>query len=302
VTGDCIDSRAVAGRDEGSKDVTEPRVTRSERARRRGRRRTILAAGVAALLLAPVTGVGVLRGEEPTEPQAAPAPSTPATTTTLAEEPATVATTLVESLGVRAEPNAAAPMLATLGPVTGYGFATTLLVDSGQAASSPGWVPVLIPFQKPNSTLGWVPAEEVALTETTYEIEISLSRHELVLLNAGEPVLSTAVILGTPETPTPPGRFYVTDPLNCNTESVPGYPIAQCSSAYGAFAIGISGLSEALDSFDGTIPQLAVHGTDLPPTELGKDLSNGCVRIPNDVVLQMAQTIPLLGVPVTITA
>ena len=297
----------MAAREESSKDVTEPRATRSERARRRGRRRTILAAGVAALLLAPVTGVGVLRGEESTEPQAAPAPSTPSTTTTQAEQPSTVATTKVattkvESLGVRAEPDAAAPMLATLGPVTGYGFATTLLVDSGQAASTPGWVPVLIPFQKPNSTLGWVPAEEVALTETTYEIEISISRHELVMLNAGEPVLSTAVILGTPETPTPLGRFYVTDPLNCNTESVPGYPIAQCSSAYGAFAIGISGLSEALDSFDGTIPQIAVHGTDLPPTELGKDLSNGCVRIPNDVVLQMAQTTPLLGVPVTITA
>jgi len=283
--------------------VTEPGVPRTERARRRGRRRTIVAAGVAALLLAPVTGVGVLRGEETEAPQAAPPPSTsPATTTTLAEQPATVATTKVESLGVRAEPNGTAPILASLGPTTGYGFATTLLVESDQAASAPGWVPVLIPFQKPNSTLGWVPAEEVALSETTYEIEINLGRHELVMLNAGEPVLSTTVILGTPETPTPPGRFYVTDPLNCNTESVPGYPIAQCSGAYGAFAIGISGLSEALDSFDGTIPQLAVHGTNLPPTELGKDLSNGCVRIPNDVVLQMARTTPLLGVPVTITA
>jgi lipoprotein-anchoring transpeptidase ErfK/SrfK len=161
---------------------------------------------------------------------------------------------------------------------------------------------VLVPFLKPNSTLGWVPEDQVALSETTYEIQINLGRHELVFLNAGQPVLTTAVILGTPETPTPVGRFYVTDPLNCNVESVPGYPVAGCSSAYGAFAIGISGLSEALDSFEGTIPQIAVHGTDLPPTELGKDLSNGCVRIPNDAVLQIAQTTPLLGVPVTITA
>jgi len=282
--------------------VTEPRATRGERARRHGRRRTVVAAGLSVLLLGPVAVVGVLRGEASAKPRAAPPPSTAATTTTLAEQPATIATTTVESLGVRAEPSATAPILASLGPVTGYGFATTLLVESEQAAPTPEWVPVLIPFQKPNSTLGWVPAAEVALSETTYEIEISLSRHELVLLNAGAPVLSTTVILGTPETPTPPGRFYVTDPLNCNTETVPGYPVAQCSSAYGAFAIGISGLSEALDSFDGTIPQIAVHGTDLPPTELGKDLSNGCVRIPNDVVLQIAQTVPLLGVPVTVTA
>lgn len=286
----------------GSKESTEPRVTRAERARRRGRRRTVLAVGVAALLLGPVTGVGVLRGEE-AKPQAAPPPTTQATTTTtLAEEPATFATTAVESLGVRTEPRADAPLLTSLAAVTGYGLTTTLLVDTDQAAAAPGWVPVLVPFHKPNSTLGWVPEAEVTLAETPYEIEISLSRHELVFLNAGEPVVSTAVILGTPATPTPPGRFYVTDPLNCNTEVVPGYPVAQCSSAYGAFAIGISGLSDALDSFDGTIPQIAVHGTNLPPTELGKDLSNGCVRIPNEVVTQIAQTTPLLGVPVTITA
>jgi lipoprotein-anchoring transpeptidase ErfK/SrfK len=277
-------------------------VTRSEQARRQGRRRTVIAAGLAALLLGPIAVVGVVRGEASAKPQASPPPSTQATTTTAPQERATIATTTVESLGVRAEPSATAPLLTSLAATTGYGFTTTMLVESDQAASAPGWVPVLIPFQKPNSTVGWVPAAEVTLSETTYEIEISLSRHELVLLNAGAPVLSTTVILGTPETPTPPGRFYVTDPLNCNVETVPGYPVAECSSAYGAFAIGISGLSEVLDSFDGTIPQLAVHGTDLPPTELGKDLSNGCVRIPNDVVLQMARTVPLLGVPVTVTA
>ena len=282
--------------------MPEPRVTRSEQARRQGRRRTVIAAGLAALLLGPIAVVGVVRGEASAKPRAAPPPSTQATTTTAPQEPATIATTTVESLGVRAEPSATAPILTSLAATTGYGFTTTMLVESDQAASAPGWVPVLIPFQKPNSTVGWVPAAEVTLSETTYEIEISLSRHELVLLNAGAPVLSTTVILGTPETPTPPGRFYVTDPLNCNVETVPGYPVAECSSAYGAFAIGVSGLSEVLDSFDGTIPQLAVHGTDLPPTELGKDLSNGCVRIPDDVVLQIARTVPLLGVPVTVTA
>jgi lipoprotein-anchoring transpeptidase ErfK/SrfK len=275
---------------------------RREQARRDGRRRTVVAAAVSAVLLAPVIGVGILRGEEAGEPSAAPTPTTQPTTTTTAAPPATIATTQVEALDVRAAPDAAAPVLASLAPATGYGFATTLLVDDDQASAAPGWVPVLVPFLKPNSTLGWVPEESVALSETTYEIQINLARHELVLLNAGQPVLSTAVILGTPETPTPTGRFYVTDPLNCNVESVPGYPVAECSSAYGVFAIGISGLSETLDSFEGTIPQIAVHGTDLPATELGKDLSNGCVRIPNDAVLQIARSTSLLGVPVTITA
>lgn len=227
----------------------------------------------------------------------------PATTTSVPPvERATIATTQVESLEVRTEPDEAAPSLTSLGATTDYGLTTTLLVEPGETVAAPGWLPVLVPFHKPNSSVGWVPASDVALTESTYEIEISLRRHELAFLNEGEEVLRSSVILGTPETPTPPGRFYVTDPLNCNEEHVPGYPVAECGAAYGAFAIGISGLSETLDSFEGTIPQLAVHGTDLPGTELGKDLSNGCVRIPDDVVLEIARTTPLLGVPVTIVA
>jgi lipoprotein-anchoring transpeptidase ErfK/SrfK len=82
---------------------------------------------------------------------------------------------------------------------------------------------------------------------------------------------------------------------------VPGYPTGRCSGAYGAFAIGTSALSEQLDSFQGTIPQIALHGTDLPATELGKDLSNGCIRMPNEMILQIAAITPLLGTPVTIT-
>ena len=90
--------------------------------------------------------------------------------------------------------------------------------------------------------------------------------------------------------------------MNCNQQSVPGYPVVQCGSAYGVFAIGTSGLSEKLDSFDGTIPQIALHGTDLPDSSLGQDLSNGCIRMPNDVIVQIAKIAPLLGTPVTITA
>jgi lipoprotein-anchoring transpeptidase ErfK/SrfK len=149
---------------------------------------------------------------------------------------------------------------------------------------------------------GWVQAADVTTSQTTYAIRVSLTDHTLVLLKSGTTVLTTKVIIGASATATPVGRFYLTDPLNCNKESVPGYQVAQCGSAYGTFAIGTSGLSEKLDSFDGTMPQIALHGTDLPASSLGQDLSNGCVRMPNDVILQIAQITPLLGTPVTITA
>jgi len=175
------------------------------------------------------------------------------------------------------------------------------LVDYDRPGATLEWLPVTVPFKKPNNTPGWVRAEEVTVAQTTYEIHVQLWTHNLQLLKDGKVVLSTKVIVGTKDTPTPTGRFYVTDPVNCNTESVKGYPIGQCSGAYGAFAVGTSGLSEKLDSFSGTIPQIALHGTNLPATELGKDLSNGCIRMPNEVITQIASITPLIGTPVVIT-
>lgn len=238
-------------------------------------------------------------------PSAAPKPRLKppiTTTTTLPDLTVTVATTRVLHLKVSTQPSATAPRLVVLGTATNYGLPTTLLTDSSTSQDAPGWIRVIVPFRKPNETIGWVRETDVTLSTTPYAINISLSQHTLVLLNAGQPVLSTSVIIGAPTSATPTGRFYLTDPVNCNEPLVPGYPVGRCSGAYGAFAIGTSGLSEVLDSFGGTIPQIAIHGTSLPDSELGKDLSNGCVRMPNDVILAIAKITPLLGTPVTITA
>ena len=62
--------------------------------------------------------------------------------------------------------------------------------------------------------------------------------------------------------------------------------------------IGISGHSDVLFEFAGGPGQLAVHGTN-DPSKMGQNISNGCVRVPNDVILKIANTVPL-GTPVTI--
>ena len=188
---------------------------------------------------------------------------------------------------------------------TAYRAKTTLLVDTftqrPESSVPPDWLPVTVPLKKPNNTPGWIKKSDVTVTPTSYEIRVHLFFHTVDLVLNDKVVFSTKAILGTPETPTPTGTFYVTDPVNCNTESVPGYPVGQCSGAYGVFAIGTSALSEKLDSFAGTIPQIALHGTNLPDTELGKNLSNGCIRLPNDAILKIAKIVPLLGTPVIIT-
>ena len=55
-----------------------------------------------------------------------------------------------------------------------------------------------------------------------------------------------------------------------------------------------------LYEFAGGPGRLALHGTNRPD-QVGQDISNGCVRVPNDVILQIADRVPL-GTPVEIVA
>jgi lipoprotein-anchoring transpeptidase ErfK/SrfK len=279
-------------------------MTADEDRRRRRRRRLIAAGTTVALLTGGVATAWAFSGTGGTARVVATTTTTttgPRTTPSLPDGgPFTIATTKVDQLRIYGQPSTAGSAIATLPAKTSYGDITTLLTDPDVPNPVSGWVPVTVPLHKPNDTTGWVQASDVTLTQTSYAIDISLSQHTLILRNAGQPVLTTQIIIGTPKSPTPTGRFFLIDPVNCNTISVPGYPLGKCSSVYGAFAIGTSGLSEVLDSFDGTIPQIALHGTDLPASQLGTDQSNGCVRMPNGVIIQIARLTPL-GTPVTIT-
>ena len=71
-------------------------------------------------------------------------------------------------------------------------------------------------------------------------------------------------------------------------------------SAYGPWILSLSGFSEALETFGGGVPVIAIHGTNRPEL-IGGAHSNGCIRIPNDVVTFLAETVPM-GTPVEITS
>ena len=273
----------------------------------RRRRVRIIALVAASAIVVAIVGVLAFGGGGGS-PKAVRHPKPVATTTptTLPSDsgPFGIVTTKVPELPVYSLPTTASAPVVTLAAKTSYGLPTTLLVQGSTADGRlpAGWLPVLVPLHKPNGTQGFVPLADVTEAATPYVIEVSLSQHMLTVKRAGVAVMSTKVIIGTPNTKTPTGVFSITDPLNCNTTSVPGYPLAKCSSVYGAVAIGTSGLSNDLSSFDGTIPQIALHGTDLPDSDLGQDLSNGCVRMPNAAIVAIAKLQPLLGTPVFITA
>ena len=68
--------------------------------------------------------------------------------------------------------------------------------------------------------------------------------------------------------------------------------------AYGPFAIGLSAHSDTLTEFAGGDGAIGIHGTN-DPASIGNPVSHGCVRVPNDVAVQLAQMLAP-GTPVTI--
>jgi lipoprotein-anchoring transpeptidase ErfK/SrfK len=250
--------------------------------------RAAIAAGVVALLaVGGVVGWTLLRDDaKPAVKKRAAAPTT--TTTAPKPQPAVTATQKVPELTAYQDAAETSPPVTKLTDKTEYNIPRTYLVTD--QTSRPGWLNVLLPI-RPNGASGWIKASGVTLGTTDYEIRIEVGAHKLTLLKLGQPILESGVVVGADKTPTPPGRFYVTDPIDLHS---------QPNAGYGVFAIGISGYSNVLTSFKGGPGQLAVHGTN-NPEQVGQNISNGCVRVPNDIIEKVAAQAPL-GTPVTIVA
>jgi lipoprotein-anchoring transpeptidase ErfK/SrfK len=189
------------------------------------------------------------------------------------------------ALAVYPTPDAAVPVQ-TLPAYDELGSPLTLLSLTEQA----GWLEVLLPT-RPNGATAWVRLTDVNTTSPTYEVVVSRSAHELRLIRRADDavVMTSEVGVGSPSRPTPAGRFFVRD----------HFPTGQMNHPYGPFAFGLSGHSDVLSRFGTGDGRIAIHGTN-QPSSIGADVSNGCVHVPNDVVLALIPYLPL-GTPVTIT-
>lgn len=164
----------------------------------------------------------------------------------------------------------------------------TLLAVEQREEAGTRWLRVMLPVQ-PNQSTGWIKADQVTLTTTSVEIRIFIEERELELWDGTELILKAPVALGTDETPTPPGLYSITDPLDSTHND---------TGVYGAYALGLSGFSEVLKTFDGAPPQLAIHGTNQPEL-IGQYVSNGCIRMYNEDIMTVVEHTDL-GTPVHI--
>ena len=94
--------------------------------------------------------------------------------------------------------------------------------------------------------------------------------------------------IGAPSTPTPTGRFSVTDRVLTND---PGGP-------FGWYAFGLSGHQPNLPAGWAGGDQLAIHGTNAP-SSIGQAASAGCLRV-SATALARLRSLLRLGTPVVI--
>ncbi len=147
------------------------------------------------------------------------------------------------------------------------------------------WYRVMLPL-KPNGQVGYVRARAVRLRRVQTRVVVDLSTRRLTVFDRGKPVLTAKTAIGARATPTPVGRFYVNQRF-----------LSDASGPYGWAAIGISAFSETLRGWPQGGP-VAIHGTNRPSL-IGLPVSNGCIRVSNDVVKKLWRLAPT-GTPVLV--
>ncbi|TDI54803.1 MAG: murein L,D-transpeptidase [Acidobacteria bacterium] len=152
-----------------------------------------------------------------------------------------------------------------------------------------GWAEVMLPI-RPNGSTGWIRVDDVELYLVQGKIVIDLSDKRLTYSVDGEELITSTIAIGTNQDPTPTGIFFVTDSVTLRNPD----------SLWGPHALGISARSDTITEFNGGNGIIGIHGTS-NPSSIGRAVSLGCIRLPNDLITELHTMVPL-GTPVEIQA
>lgn len=136
----------------------------------------------------------------------------------------------------------------------------------------------------------WVDARAGGLrySRTPLELDVDLSLRTMTLRRGSAVLRRISIGIGAAGSPTPTGRFAVTDKL-----SGPSF-----SAAYGCCILALSAIQPNLPRGWAGGNRVAIHGT-LSPSDFGQAVSAGCVHAPDAVLRYLMRTVPL-GTPVLI--
>jgi lipoprotein-anchoring transpeptidase ErfK/SrfK len=196
--------------------------------------------------------------------------------------------TLVEAQNgavVRSRPNG--PIAGELPGRTSLG--TTTWLWAVKTSPDLRWAQVVLPW-RPNGRTGWISLRGRRTMKSSVWVEADVSRRRVNLMRGSQVVRSFVAAVGAPASPTPVGRFSVTDPIATGD---PGGP-------FGWYAFGLSGHQPNLPPGWSGGDQLAIHGTNVP-SSLGTAASAGCLRV-SSTALGMLKRYLHPGTPVIIEA
>jgi hypothetical protein len=227
---------------------------------------------LSALALAAGAGGQIALGEAPRATSAPPAPSD-----FLVVRPRAGALTLRSRPGGK--------LVARLGARTQFGSKLTLAVVERRGR----WLGV-VATALPNGRLGWVRAGDVRISRTRISLTLDLSRRTLLLKRGDRVLRRMRVGIGRPGSPTPIGRFAVTDKLAGS-----GY-----GPYYGCCIVALSAHQPNLPPGWRGGDRIAIHGTNQPWT-IGAAASAGCPHARDADLRALMARLPL-GAPVFIRA
>jgi lipoprotein-anchoring transpeptidase ErfK/SrfK len=134
---------------------------------------------------------------------------------------------------------------------------------------------------------GWIALRGLSTSHTGIRVEADLSEHRITVRRGDDVLFHAPAATGAPASPTPAGRYFVTDRIP--------FP---AGSSLGTFAFGISGIQPRLPAGWSGGDQLAIHGTNAP-WSIGRSASAGCLRV-SEQILDRLRPLLRLGTPVVI--
>ena len=246
------------------------------------RRLLLISAGLLATLVIGVgTAVVLLRSDE--EP--APAKLTPLTGVVVPGTETALQVAAGKHIALRDRPGGR--IVRRLGDKTEFG-SPQYLSPTGEKRGA--WLAVRHPSLREN--VGWMHAanRSVRWHPRTVRLDVNLARRELlVFVGNGAVDQRFEIAIGAPETPTPPGEYYVTDKLRG----------ADFGEFYGCCILALSGRQPNLPQGWSGGDRLAIHGS--PTPTWGQNVSNGCLHARTEDLRYLMKTVPL-GTVVTVRA
>jgi len=160
---------------------------------------------------------------------------------------------------------------------TYFGNDLALMVLEGEPGDD--WAKVQLPV-RPNGKTAWVQTGFFDWNTHNYHIDINVTDNWVKVWEGEELIVETEAITGRPGRETPVVTAYIDEIIDGPT------------AAYGPYILSIAAFSETLNIFSSGLPKLALHGTN-EPEKMGQFVSSGCIRVENDIITLIAETVPV---------